>query len=89
MRRTPQVAYVRKGESPKALGGGSTLLSSAQYGPIATGSGAAGSSAPVLYSLKVTATGSYIAAHSKSGDTKPAFTTAFKVPAGASDLDVF
>jgi hypothetical protein len=78
------VAYVSNGAGAKALGGKSTLLSSARYGPMAIGT-----SSSVLYSLKVTKSGTYVAAHAKSGATASPFTSAFRVPAGATDLDAF
>ncbi len=80
-----QVAYVSKGAGAKSIGGASTATSNGKYGPLAIGT----LSSTVLYSLKVTRAGTYIASHAKSGATASQFTTAFNVPAGVTDLDVF
>ena len=80
--------FASKGKGAVTVGGGSTALSAASFGQLSIG----GSN--VLYGLETRdAAGTYVIAHANdlattgaSGHSRP-FTTAFKVPDGAADID--
>lgn len=78
-----QIVYATSGEAAAPLGGGSTAISTAVFGQITAGS------ASVVYGLQTRPGGTFVISRPKGDLGTAAFTTAFRIGAGASDIDVF